>query len=160
MKDTSTTNCKTCQLSFKKKRADNCFCSKACRDRDSYQNNRTKAIKAATDRIKCPKKRKSHNKSQLKWAHSNFEKRKNADLKRKYDISLEDYKTMMESQDGKCAICTKKHDSLHVDHDHSTGKIRGLLCQTCNMALGLMKDNITSLLKAVEYLSEKSQEES
>ena len=67
---------------------------------------------------------------------------------------------MFENQNGLCAICnqpeTKKLKgnvvALHVDHDHKTGKIRGLLCFTCNIGLGLFQDNKTLLFSALEYV--------
>jgi hypothetical protein len=58
---------------------------------------------------------------------------------------------MKKSQENKCWICESK-TSLVVDHDHSTGKVRGLLCSLCNTSLGGFKDNIESLKKAIEYL--------
>lgn len=77
--------------------------------------------------------------------------------KRFYGITIEDYDQMFEDQVGCCTICgtkepgnTGKH--FHVDHDHETGIIRGLLCSHCNTALGLFKDNIESLEAAIQYL--------
>ncbi len=69
---------------------------------------------------------------------------------------------MRKKQKDKCAICgnneTMKHargtvNQLAVDHDHVTGKIRGLLCQRCNRALGLLRDDIAVLLSAAAYLT-------
>lgn len=58
-------------------------------------------------------------------------------MKRKYGIGLEEYNLLLESQDGKCAICRvePKKLSLSVDHDHDTGEVRGLLCPRCNRAV-------------------------
>ncbi len=64
-------------------------------------------------------------------------------LKRKYGISLEEYDAMLASQGGGCGICGKEPSariSLHVDHDHRTGRIRGLLCFVCNSSLGDLDD--------------------
>ncbi len=61
-------------------------------------------------------------------------------------------------QGGVCAVCgnspnmSKKRGGLHVDHDHSTGKVRGLLCESCNVGLGFFKDSSIKLAKAIEYL--------
>jgi len=83
-------------------------------------------------------------------------------LYRNYGISLEDYKDMYESQDGKCSICNStghrrvSHNHsmpLVVDHDHSSLKVRGLLCHTCNSALGQFNDNSELLSKAISYLT-------
>jgi hypothetical protein len=58
---------------------------------------------------------------------------------------------MMVSQNGKCAIC-KDRPAEHLDHDHATGKLRGLTCFPCNGGLGQFKDNIEYLESAIEYL--------
>jgi hypothetical protein len=62
---------------------------------------------------------------------------------------------MYESQGGVCAICSKHQERrpLNVDHCHNTGTIRGLLCDKCNMAIGLLEDDATLLRKAQEYLN-------
>lgn len=71
-------------------------------------------------------------------------------------INLKDYENMFNEQEGKCAIC-KRHQSefkkrLVVDHNHKTGKIRGLLCSPCNRMLGQVGDSFTILRNAIEYL--------
>lgn len=73
-------------------------------------------------------------------------------LKYKYNITPEDYDKMYLNQEGKCAICNDKHNKLNIDHCHTTGKVRGLLCTNCNQALGKVKDNIDILKSAIEYL--------
>jgi hypothetical protein len=81
---------------------------------------------------------------------------------RKYGIDVEDYINMLKNQDYACAICKRKTEKrLAVDHDHnccagenSCGKcIRGLLCFDCNIALGMLKDNIATLTRMINYLS-------
>lgn len=80
-------------------------------------------------------------------------------IKRKYGISISEYEELLVKQNGVCAICkgtktsSNKNGRFCVDHDHETGKIRGLLCSNCNTALGLMKDDITRLARAIEYLT-------
>ena len=78
-------------------------------------------------------------------------------LKSKYGLNLEDYNNLVKEQNHKCAICdTDEVDSfkglLFVDHCHTTGKIRGLLCHHCNTALGKFKDSESILMKAIEYV--------
>jgi len=78
-------------------------------------------------------------------------------LKRFYNMTLEDYSLLLNKQDNKCAICAIHieeygKDSFVVDHCHSSGKVRGLLCQQCNTGLGMFKDNPNSLQTAIEYL--------
>lgn len=77
-------------------------------------------------------------------------------LKKSYGISLEEYNLMLDKQGRCCAICGQ-HESvfsrrLAVDHNHSTGDIRGLLCGPCNSAIGQLKEDRKLFLKAIEYL--------
>jgi hypothetical protein len=78
-------------------------------------------------------------------------------LKSQYGLNLEDYNNLVKEQNHKCAICdVDEVDSfkglLFVDHCHTTGKIRGLLCHHCNTALGKFKDSESILMKAIEYV--------
>jgi hypothetical protein len=77
-------------------------------------------------------------------------------LKRDYGMTIDDYRNMLIEQEYKCAICgclQSNCDRLfHVDHDHLTGKVRGLLCNRCNGGLGYFKDNIVFLVNAIKYL--------
>jgi len=83
-------------------------------------------------------------------------KRKNRKLIREFGITLNKYLSMCEAQKSKCAICKLipkgKSKVLFVDHNHKTGKIRGLLCYKCNMGLGYFKDSVDSLKRASDYL--------
>jgi DNA-binding transcriptional MerR regulator len=91
-----------------------------------------------------------------KYYDSHLEKIRNDKYLKRYGINIEEFDRMIESQNGKCAICGKHYSelekSLCVDHDHNTGKVRGLLCHTCNMILGNTHDSIFVLKKAIEYL--------
>jgi hypothetical protein len=76
-------------------------------------------------------------------------------LKRTYGITVEQYDTLLAAQSGLCAICGsagRDDISLHVDHDHATGAIRGLLCFRCNNALGDFDDDSARFYAAAEYL--------
>ena len=83
--------------------------------------------------------------------------------KKVYGIGLDDYKRILKEQGGRCAICgcleKEKQTLLHIDHDHKTGKFRGLLCYNCNAGLGNFKDNKISLRKALNYLMQRGAEE-
>ncbi len=82
------------------------------------------------------------------------ERRWHATLK-KFGLVPEQYEELLSSQGFVCAICLKQDPlgrRLAVDHCHTTGKIRGLLCSLCNTAIGMLKDDTTSLLRAVSYL--------
>jgi hypothetical protein len=87
---------------------------------------------------------------------ANPDKDREKHLKRKYGITLKEYNDILKSQNGQCKLClgppTGK-GNLHVDHDHKTGRIRGLLCNTCNAGLGNFKDDLNLLYKAIEYLN-------
>jgi hypothetical protein len=72
--------------------------------------------------------------------------------KSKYNITLEEYDKMCCQQNGRCLICEEKPNKLVVDHDHKTGKVRGLLCNSCNLAIGYLKENKQHFMKAIEYL--------
>jgi hypothetical protein len=75
----------------------------------------------------------------------------NYHLKRRYGITAEDRRAMQEAQGGVCLIC-RTQPAAHVDHDHATGAIRGMLCFNCNGGLGQFKDNVALLEQAVRYL--------
>ena len=78
-------------------------------------------------------------------------------LMRKYGITPEEYDAQLAKQDGRCGICRRLPTpgiSLHVDHDHATGRIRGLLCFRCNNALGDFEDSPVLLTQAAEYVLE------
>lgn len=81
-------------------------------------------------------------------------KRRERTLREGYNMSLTDYDDMLDSQQGKCAICGSypKSKPLAVDHCHHSGVIRGLLCSNCNTALGLFADDGARMEKAIAYL--------
>ena len=90
------------------------------------------------------------------WEKENPEKVKEAGrrkhYKREYGISYSEYALRKTKQGGKCLICGDSPHTLMLDHDHVTGAVRGLLCRFCNSGLGMFKDSIDNLVKAVEYL--------
>jgi hypothetical protein len=75
-------------------------------------------------------------------------------LRAAYGITLEQYRAMAILQQNRCAICNRlpKQNRLDVDHDHTTGKIRKLLCRPCNQMLGFSSDNAQILITAAAYL--------
>ena len=88
-----------------------------------------------------------------------------ARLRRMFGISLQEYNEMLVQQDGVCAICRKPESvwwrkkgqpkKFSVDHDHATGRVRGLLCQKCNSILGYAEDEPLRLIEAARYLGER-----
>jgi len=81
----------------------------------------------------------------------------NSRFKRSYGITLADYEKMFISQQGRCPGCNRHQDELKfklaVDHCHKTGKVRGLLCITCNLVLGYVFDKVNVLQNLINYLS-------
>lgn len=82
---------------------------------------------------------------------------------KKYGITIEEYRSMLISRNNLCAICNQPEkrmlgdepQRLAIDHCHTTGKVRGLLCNQCNSMIGMVEDNIVRLQKAIEYLKVK-----
>lgn len=72
----------------------------------------------------------------------------------KYGLTEEQFRRMYLDQKGLCAICPKRMSGrdCHIDHDHVTGKVRGLLCSSCNTGLGFFKDSVRLLASAIVYL--------
>lgn len=70
-----------------------------------------------------------------------------------YGLSTDMYMSMLASQEDKCKICGEHMNEPHVDHSHTTGKVRGLLCTRCNVMLGMALDNTKTLASAIKYLS-------
>lgn len=108
--------------------------------REWYNANRERSIAASTE-----------------WAKANPEKklatRRKSDRRAKYGIEPHEVEAMKITQDCKCAICkTKFEEEPHVDHCHSTGRVRGLLCRKCNLGLGYFADDPDRLRAAAEYL--------
>jgi hypothetical protein len=79
---------------------------------------------------------------------------RNYHLKRRYGLSEDEVRQLIAQQGGTCAICLVNQPE-HVDHDHVTGKVRGVLCFNCNGGLGQFKDDIDRLISAIAYLEER-----
>lgn len=116
------------------------------------------------DKIKeqCAKWRQNNkgllNKISQEWKRNNPEKVKTGTLKETYGISLDIYQQMLIAQNNCCAICRSlvpgaKKTYFYVDHDHDTGKVRGLLCMKCNLGLSHFNDSPLLLDRAKEYLT-------
>lgn len=117
--------------------------------------NRAWQLKNA-DRVN--EERKLRRKNDHVWREQQNAKRRGRDqrddqLRTKYRITKADYDAMLVRQGGVCALCKKTSDkTLHVDHCHATGAVRGLLCGMCNVGLGCFKDDKTLLKRAISYL--------
>jgi len=96
--------------------------------------------------------------SNSKWKgiirDSGFTNQQISTFKHRYKINEEELLNFIEKQNNKCAICNAELiNEFLIDHCHTTGKVRGLLCRDCNFAIGLFKDNIKTLENAIQYLS-------
>lgn len=80
------------------------------------------------------------------------EYRRRYDCLRYYKITWEERKEILQKQEGKCAICKDDLSEEHVDHDHKTNKIRGILCRKCNVLIGMAKEDVEILKSAAIYL--------
>lgn len=106
--------------------------------------------------------KEENRKRAAKWQKENSERYRRwlyeHSLIKNYNITIEDYKKMLNDQNGVCAICfreDKKGRKLCVDHNHDTGKVRGLLCGNCNKLLGMAGDDKKILSRSIKYLEEK-----
>jgi hypothetical protein len=85
-------------------------------------------------------------------------KSRDNDLKRVYGIDISYYNDLFSKQNGKCKICNRHQSefkkAICVDHSHITGKVRGLLCGSCNKSLGLLKENKDIIVSMLKYLEE------
>jgi len=119
-----------------------------------YEKNKEHVhAKAAEWRRNNPERRKA---IAIQWNRRNPEARKDAQLRCVYGIGLDDYRRMVDAQEGKCLICARRK-KLVVDHCHETGTVRGLLCFGCNGAIGKLGDTATTVARAVAYLASVEQ---
>lgn len=81
--------------------------------------------------------------------------RRSAHLLKRYGMTMEDFDNILHRQGGGCAICQRVRKQWHVDHNHATGEVRGILCLKCNVALGLIGDDIQTARAIVNYLEEE-----
>lgn len=102
------------------------------------------------------------------WRSENAEKNKDISLKQDFGISIDQYNQILIFQKGCCAICNNpetatrsgKIKALAVDHDHETGFIRELLCNTCNVGLGAFGDDVKRIESAIKYLQKHKKTQS
>ena len=142
--------------------------------RDGHRNDCIECNKAAK-KARHAANPEPHRERVRQWAKDNSERvaeyqreyRKRDDVKRRaraayyqkaYGISLDEADAVLEAQGGRCAICKaempERLASMHLDHDHESGAIRGFLCIDCNHGIGKLKDSPDLLLRAAVYLRE------
>jgi Autographiviridae endonuclease VII len=128
-------------------------CERA-RNHDWYVANRERSIAAAQAWRQSNPER--YEETQARHRARRRSEQRADHLKRTFGLTLDEYDAMLARQEGRCAICRQLPTAgkfLHVDHDHATGEVRGLLCVRCNNALGLFRDRIEVLDRAMEYLA-------
>ena len=127
--------CKECGSQIVGLRADAVFCGKKCREKAQRRRDKQR---------------------HLDYYHANKKRQKDRTLLRKYGITLDEYNQMMVYQSDRCATCLTDDKGGKqywlVDHDHATGKVRGLLCTRCNSMLGQALDDPDTLRAAASYL--------
>jgi len=136
-------------------------CKKCC---VAYAKQRNQSAKYRTHQKEYQKeyRQRPEAKKRLKESRQTEKGRlsnRRASLKQLYDLTLEGYNKLFQQQEGCCAICGR-HQSvfkqrLHVDHDHGTKRIRGLLCSQCNLGLGNFRHDNCYLQNAIHYLEKK-----
>ena len=122
-------------------------------DRKEYGNKNRKEI-LEKKRIYSATHKEDRKEYLKKYKKENRRTILNTDMKRHYGVGIEAYDYFFNKQNGLCAICglPPGKKGFHIDHDHKTGKIRGLLCVCCNLGLGGFRDNPNILQNAIKYL--------
>lgn len=132
--------------------------SKKKDNRDGLQG-ACKPCMRAKGREDYAKNREARQRKRQEWRDANPTYFLARDLQRFYGLTLEQYDALLASQGGVCACCgsadpagRSDNNRFHVDHDHRTGKVRGLLCHKCNTGLGMLGDDVEGLTAALAYL--------
>lgn len=121
------------------------------------------SLEDQADKHFSARKYKGRRKKVKNWQESNTQKQKayvkKHNLKKNYGITEEEYKNLLAKYDYRCAVCQQAEGEpkikLCIDHDHKTGKIRGILCSKCNAALGMLDDTPERIIKLFQYLSSR-----
>lgn len=142
MRDGHRNECKACNLA-----------AQAARNRANPQRNRDRVRQWQREHPDRVAEKAAEYRASGRKAISN----RKSHLKRRFGLTIEMYDQMLAQQGGVCRLCGRPpapDRSLHVDHDHSTGRVRSLLCFTCNNALGDFEDDPVRLMAAASYVAE------
>lgn len=124
--------CKHCNIEFDQTRLDKKYCNRKCKDKANSIKNR----------LKNPER-------EARYIRKYVCKR--------YGVTEQQYNDMLVYQNDKCAICHIHYSffnkKLSIDHNHNNGIVRGLLCNNCNIAIGLLNDDVDRLKSAINYLN-------
>jgi hypothetical protein len=143
--------CRTCRAASKPRPVEKiCTRCGVSKPRDAFGNRTGRST--GTSRCKACL-------SEVQKAKGTSPSRRDWHLQRRYSISLVDYERLLTAQGGACAICDGPPAMAggpyyQVDHDHTTGAVRGLLCGKCNMALGYAQDDVARLRRMIAYLED------
>ena len=91
-----------------------------------------------------------------KWYFKNKKRVRQQYIKRTFGIEYGEYEKLYKDQKGLCYLCGTFKGKLSIDHNHTTGAVRSLLCTNCNIGLGHFKEDVSLLQKAIDYLNEKN----
>lgn len=138
--------CLMCGMSYLPKNGSQKFCG-------SYSNKESCSWKNYINLCKKKSKLQHIKRNLIPFYH------RNSHMKSKYGITQDEYIKLSDKQNGVCGICGSNETGyqtqyMYIDHSHTTGKVRGLLCNKCNFGLGNFKDNVEILQKAINYLKE------
>jgi hypothetical protein len=129
-------------------------CTRALR-RTNYLNNRDRYIQRTQEWVAANPDRVAEYRAEYRNRPERKRAMRDLYYRRTYGLSADEVDVMLDAQGGGCAICGVLPDTLgklHLDHDHMTGDIRGLLCQSCNQAIGHLRDDPALLRRAADYL--------
>ncbi len=149
--------CRTCKNNYRKEWNKNNPEKLKQYDKTRYENNKENNIERAKKWYQENKERVLANKKiQYKENPNSYEEDRKKGLKRKYNITPEFVEELRIKQENRCAICANEFTGTpYIDHCHKTEIVRGLLCHSCNVSIGLLKENSETLSNAIKYLAQQ-----
>ena len=157
-----TTQTKICKVCGVEKNVQEYYVGKTGKNGQKWRKPTCKEceLRAAREKYhKCPPTDRRH-RNAVNPCNS-IEYRRKSKLWNRYGLTLEQFDSMLEEQDSKCKICNRElhyegniKEKPHVDHSHSTGKVRGLLCGWCNTSIGYANDDVKVLTEMINYLND------
>lgn len=120
--------------------------------KEYYKKNKEKLLEYRTSwALENPEKRRG---SSNKYARADRRRARFSKIKSRYGITEGEFYTLLEKQNYECIGCAQSFSEIvpHVDHNHETGRVRGLLCGPCNRGIGFMKENIQTMFNLIQYL--------
>lgn len=135
----------------------------ANKEKSNESNKKYRDSHKESEALRHKKYRETHQEELKAMEHARLvsrqAKQREWNLRKKYGVSIDEFNKMIDTQQGKCATCNCVLDLSYgqksrfaVDHNHETGKVRGVLCNVCNISLGLIRDNVNTLQNMITYL--------